>query len=553
MSATERTLLAVLDRLGTLGASLWDQLDSPYLLCAASTCSAIKDSIDAFLRTASNHASSRLKLAAVLGAHRHGGYLAPFTVEDSPSLLDINYQTTIWNRGHFRCAFRCPDAEQHPAGTCCWDLFEDTFRMRFNRVQFDAVGDAQASTPSEVAAKFRRFLCPVRDGPGELLHTSTLSLVGRLLPDGRYVARWHQLPLMTTEDEKIHQRDFDSILKFSASEVCEAWNDPTAGAPNGHEMFLRLPRGALPDLATREAMAACALDGQLAEDWALRDADFTSICRARLVLCSCHWPRMHPLLPTQPPEALDEATVAAYVASLRLRDAADDSARPTALLFEMKADVHLQSAYMILDGHHKIEALRRLSCDRRMAGEAAPRINFLVISPRMPTASSIGNRGLYMDEDTGVQEAEQARGDGAVPMFSMREAQAAAKHAAALRALHDASQVVCVLADLLHEVQARAEREARGAFVARKREEARMRAQVETLKEALQAANVPGLGLGSHLREVNSEGLEAQLRYWEGMCSEHGVGLPGPEGKRTATDEEVDLGDLFEQVQVFDY
>ena len=44
---------------------------------------------------------------------------------------------------------------------------------------------------------------------------------------------------------------------------------------------------------------------------------------------------MHPLLPTQPAEALDEATVASYVA--RLRDAAEDGARPTALLFEVQA------------------------------------------------------------------------------------------------------------------------------------------------------------------------------------------------------------------------
>lgn len=78
-----------------------------------------------------------------------------------------------------------------------------------------------------------------------------------------------------------------------------------------------------------------------------------------------------------------------------------------------------------------------------------------------------------MDEDAGVQQVERARGDCAVPVPSMGEAQAAAKHAAALRALHDASQVVGVLGDLLHEVQASAEREAREAFVASKREEAR--------------------------------------------------------------------------------
>jgi len=252
---------------------------------------------------------------------------------------------------------------------------------------------------------------------------------------------------------------------------------------------------------------------------------------------------MHPLLPTQPPEAFDEATVAAYVA--RLRDAADDSARPTALLFEVQADVHLQSGYMVLDGHHKIEALRRLSRERKMAGEVPPRINFLIISPRMPIESTIGSRGLYMDQDTGVQELELARGDGAAPVHSMLEAQAAAKHAAAMRALHDASQVVCVLGELLHAVQARVEQEARDAFVARKREEGRMRARIETLKKALCAAQVPGLNFGRHCREVS----EAQLRYWEGACHEHGVGLPEAEVKKAKEeddDEEIDLGDLFD-------
>ena len=149
------------------------------------------------------------------------------------------------------------------------------------------------------------------------------------------------------------------LTHFLPQEVRKAfsWTDFRTGAPHGHDAFLCLPRGALPDPATRAAIAAWAQ--RPLEEWDLCEADFASFCRTRLVLCSSHWPRMHPLLPTQPPEALDEATVEAYVA--RLRDAADDSARPTALLFEMQADVHLQSAYMILDGHHKVEALRCLS------------------------------------------------------------------------------------------------------------------------------------------------------------------------------------------------
>ena len=551
-----KTLLALLGRLGIFDhASLWDQLNSPSLLCAASTCAALRDSVDAFLRTGSDH-TSRLELAALLGAYRHGGYVAPFAVDDSsPSLLEITFRALIWNSGHFRCSsghFRCG-----------WDLFEDTFCMRFMRVHYHAGGDAQELTPSELAAKFRRFMCPVRDGPAELLHASNLNLIGQLLPNGHYVARWHQLPLMSAEDERLHQRDSNAILRFSPSEITSsaAWNDHTAGAPRLHETFLCLPRGALPDPATRQAMATWAAEDAVqpsAEDWALRDADLTgeSLCRTQLVLCSCHWPRMHPLLPTQPAEALDEATVEAYVAQLRAADY--DSARPTALLFEMQADVHIQSAYMILDGHHKIEALRRLSRERRMAGEAgkaAPRINFLIVSPRMPIASSMGDRGVYMDEDAGVQQVERARGDCAVPVPSMGEAQAAAKHAAALRALHDASQVVAVLSDLLHEVQASAEREVREAFVAGTREEARRRAQVELLKDALRVAHVPGLlAFGMQpLREVSPEGLEAQLRYWEGLCVQHGVGLPGPEGKATATEEEeeeeeLDLGDLFDEL-----
>ena len=70
--------------------------------------------------------------------------------------------------------------------------------------------------------------------------------------------------------------------------------------------------------------------------------------------------------------------------------------------------MHQQSGYMLLDGHHKVEALRRLSAERRRAGEAPPRINFLLISPRMPAESSIGPRGVYSDEETGVRELEQA-------------------------------------------------------------------------------------------------------------------------------------------------
>ena len=482
-------------------------------------------------------------------ANRHGGYVTPFTVEGSPSLLEISYQSVIYSGGHFRCAFRGPNT----AGKCDWKVFEDTFKMHFERARFQVSsgGDAPESTPSEVAAQFRRFLCPVRDGPVALLHASTLSLIGRLLPDGCYVARWHQLPLMSAEHEKLQQRDLESVLNFLPQEVRKAfsWTDFRTGAPHGHDAFLCLPRGALPDPATRAAIAAWAQ--RPLEEWDLCDADFASFSRTRLVLCSSHWPRMHPLLTTQPPEALDEATVEAYVA--RLRDAADDSARPTALLFEMQADVHLQSAYMILDGHHKVEAVRRLSCEREMAGEAPPRINFLILSPRMPAESSLGNRGPYMDENTGMQELEQARGETAVTIFSIPEAQAAAKHAAALRALQDASQVVSVLSDLCHEVQVRAEREVRQAFVARKREEARIRTQVETLKKALRAVHVPGLDVESRCPAPGVDaGLQAQLVYWEGVCRQHGVELPDPEEKK-ATDEEredvtedVDLGSLFD-------
>ena len=551
-----RTLVALLDRLGSLApASLWDVLDSPSLLCAASTCRGLRDSIDFFLRTSSEHASSRPKLAALLGAYRHGGYVTPFTVENSPSLLEIESRARIFDGGHFRCAFRTP----HTAGSCDWGLFEDTFKMYFSRAHFHTAPGSAAQedgseareefTPSEVAAKLRRFLCPVRDGPSELLHPSTLSLIGRLLPDGHYVARWHQLPISTAEHEQRHQRDAEAVLNFSPGVVrsAVAWCDFTAGAPLGHETFLCLPRGAVPDPATREAVAAWAQ--RPLEEWSLRDAtDATSLDRTRLVLSSSHWPRMHPLLPTQPSESYDHATVAAYMR--RLHDAADDSARPTALLFEMQADVHLQSGYMILDGHHKIEALRRLSHERGLAGEAAPRINFLVISPRLPAVSSLGSRGPYMDEAKGMQELAQARGDATAPVVSILEAQAVAKHSAALRALHDASQVVCVLSDLCQQVQARAEREAKERFVAKKREEARVRARAEALKSALCAAHVPGLDVEKHCREVSAVGLEAQMSYWEGVCREHGVELPGPEGQKTAAEEEheeeIDFGSLFD-------
>ena len=83
-----------------------------------------------------------------------------------------------------------------------------------------------------------------------------------------------------------------------------------------------------------------------------------------------------------------------------------------------------------------------------------------------------------------------------------------------------------------------------------------MRAQVEALKAALRAAHVPGLDLGGQCSQVKRkqeqeglEQLEAQLRRWQGICEEHGVGVPEPEAKTTMDEEEeieLELGGLFD-------
>ena len=293
-------------------------------------------------------------------------------------------------------------------------------------------------------------------------------------------------------------------------------------------MFLMLPRGVLPDARTRDAIAEWSQ--RPFENWTLLGEGFRrsvrdSFCRARVALCSKHWPSMHALMPTQAPEALNEATVGTYVA--RLREAAEHDARPTALLYEMSADVHSQSGYFILDGHHKIEALRRLSRERDAALRPPPRINFLIVSKPAPTRDGEHHR-TYLDELSGIQQLQRQRECERTAPFSVEEVIAASKHTAALRALYEASQVVGVIGHLMSGVEVRARQEAREAEVATCRQEARARAEAGTLKKALQAARVPGLNLGAHSRAIKGAAAQEERDYWDALCREHSVGPPAP-------------------------
>ena len=164
----------------------------------------------------------RLALSAVLSAHRHGGYVMPFRVEGSPSLLNITSEVEMFAGGEFRmnCA----------RGRCNYEVFEDTFQMAFQPGVFESSAsghDAPEETPSEVADKFRRFLSPAAS---QLLNASTLSLVGKLLPDGEYAARWSQLPLLSAQDATRFKQTCTGILDYSpASRQGTIWEEGDLG------------------------------------------------------------------------------------------------------------------------------------------------------------------------------------------------------------------------------------------------------------------------------------------------------------------------------------
>ena len=94
-------------------------------------------------------------------------------------------------------------------------------------------------------------------------------------------------------------------------------------------------------------------------------------------LGSYNWPNMYPIMASQPSSQLNEETVLFYMNALQTRSG--EYHRPTVVLVEMRHWHHCEKFYFVLDGHHKLEAMQRLSKHGSMRLKNN-RLNFLIIS-----------------------------------------------------------------------------------------------------------------------------------------------------------------------------
>lgn len=87
------------------------------------------------------------------------------------------------------------------------------------------------------------------------------------------------------------------------------------------------------------------------------------------------WPTARGLLATQPESRLNESRVAEYMAQM---EHAIGSCSPTVLCYQPQGG--FKERLLVLDGHHKLEAARRLRNKRKdEERRPAPRLNFLII------------------------------------------------------------------------------------------------------------------------------------------------------------------------------
>lgn len=464
----------------------------PSLLNISMTCQCLKDMVDKLLLLdiVAPGVNSRKYLADMCATFHLGGYCTPFHVCDSPNALGIEYRTGIFEE----CFFRAGDQ-------CQWSGFEDTYKMMFHNVNFPGRGSGGDEdilvTPESVAALFRRFYNPLYD-QHHLLNSKTLQHIGQLLPDDHYVARWCQLSVFNRADVKCNIKAMERMCNLN-SHYSLSFHPYVSKDTHFEHLpcigYLYCPRAPLPNSYTRnkvlewsqrechegwhapwrlhasspwllnEMDAKYGFLGKTCGTYYLKqpqnipadtdDADDTGDENPPLPFFtqnSYHWPTMNAILPTQPADKLNEATVETYM-ELLLQTSAD-YARPTVLLLEVTAHSHRESYYFCLDGHHKLEALKRLVSLKGVAVDN-PRLNFLIISRSVPTDNANVGEGTYFDkyqdEYSGVEEHETLCASNG-ELLSPDSIHLATEYHLALKTLHDQFEVTSVVEDIISMV-----------------------------------------------------------------------------------------------------
>ena len=103
----------------------------------------------------------------------------------------------------------------------------------------------------------------------------------------------------------------------------------------------------------------------------------TELNLGQLLRCPNACPSLHGILTMQPAGELNSETVAGYMQQMVSENGS--SRAPTVLLYRV-GGVH-GDRLVVLDGHHKLEAARRLRQCASTVTCVAPQLNFLIIDP----------------------------------------------------------------------------------------------------------------------------------------------------------------------------
>eukprot|EP00942_MAST-04A_sp_MAST-4A-sp1_P007616 g7616.t1 len=490
--------------------TLWQLLTIPSILQISLSCRDMKNTVDMILLSYDRwkhnslvlNVRTRKDLADICNTYQFGGYCIPFKVNDSPNLLKINYSSGMFEKSVFEMKNQCK-----------WTGFEDTFLMRFHDVEF---GEEKMDPPESIANRFRKFSNPLLD-PDFLLNEITLESIGMLLPGNTtYTAYWAQLPVFSdTEERQVFENSIQQMSNL---------NDPNPDyrcMPVTHQRlgFLYIPGAIFPDPVTRNKVVEWANDKYKSELWHIpwkrRPKSVSNVWREddmkatygnigvtythfhlkserkmrgshyvgerhdinnpdilpKFCRESMHWPKLYPIVSTQPMDKINEETVLMYMELLQ--KASNECCRPTVVLLKMKAAAHFDIVYFILDGHHKLIAMQRLVENQKKQLSTSStlinnqRLNFLIIGRsqawdgNLDDGSAVNieipnyrNHHFYNDHNGLIEyfsncQMEKVDGCLNLPSFAVKKA---LRYKKAMQVLHNDFQVASIVGGLIDKV-----------------------------------------------------------------------------------------------------
>lgn len=226
------------------------------------------------------------------------------------------------------------------------------------------------ATANLIGEQLNCFMHPVLDQQqaANLMDAGSLDCIAQLLPDADYSLSLVQAQVASRSTAA----EFDAHLE-QVNEYYQVW-DHFAVCSGASEIedaddYVCMPK--VPVLADSQREGLQAMHRRPLENRC------DNIGHLILSQCAQSIPAPMGILCTQSHEQLNQDRVSEYQREMASCSA---SCCPTVLVYRVKADIQHESRLCVLDGHHKLEAARRLRAERIKSGGALPRLNFLIIA-----------------------------------------------------------------------------------------------------------------------------------------------------------------------------